>query len=213
MLIGLLGFQSAGKGTAGDVLASDYAFQKQEFADPLKDAVSIIFNWPRHLLSGDTEESRIFREKVDDDWSLRLGYVVTPRNMLQKMGTEAGRNVFGDDLWVQSLDSRIDMTKNNVITDVRFPNEIKWIRSKGGFVIRVTRGPDPSWYDTAWEYNKSDRSEWVLYDENDKAVHYSEWAWIGQTIDYLIHNTSSIQELKNNISHMIQIFTGPPSNE
>jgi len=142
-----------------------------------------------------------------------LGYVVTPRGMLQKMGTEAGRNVFGSDLWVQSLDSRIDMTKNNVITDVRFPNEIKWIRKKGGFVVRVTRGPDPSWYDTAWEYNKSNRSEWMLYDENDKAVHYSEWAWIGQSIDYLIHNTSSLEELKNNIGHMMQIFTGPPNNE
>jgi len=214
MLLGLVGFQSAGKGTAGGVLASEYEFRQQEFAGPLKDAVAIIFNWPRHLLSGDTEESRVFREKVDEDWSRRLGYPVTPRNMLQKMGTEAGRNVFGADLWVQSLDSRIDMAANNVITDVRFPNEMRWIRSKGGYIVRIMRGPDPVWYDTAWEYNASIRPETaIIYDEKDNEVHYSEWAWIGHSLDYVIHNTSSFQELKNNIGHMVRIFTGPPRNE
>ena len=85
MIIGIIGFAGSGKGTVGDMLVRDYSFAKLSFADSLKDAVSAIFGWDRSLLEGDTEESRKFREAKDEWWSSRLGYHVTPRNIMQKM--------------------------------------------------------------------------------------------------------------------------------
>jgi ABC-type oligopeptide transport system ATPase subunit len=58
MIIGIVGFAGSGKGTVGDILVNDHDFTKLSFADAVKDATSAIFGWPRHLLEGDTNESR-----------------------------------------------------------------------------------------------------------------------------------------------------------
>ena len=57
-IIGVCGLIGGGKGTVADILVSNHNFQKISFADPLKDMISNVFNWPRHLLEGDTKESR-----------------------------------------------------------------------------------------------------------------------------------------------------------
>ena len=101
MIIGLVGFIGSGKGTVGDILVNEYAFKQVAFADPLKDAVASIFQWSRHMLEGDTPESREWREKVDPWWTQRLGYEVSPRLILQRMGTEATRNAIADNIWIQ----------------------------------------------------------------------------------------------------------------
>ena len=124
MLIGVVGFAGSGKGTIGDILIRDYQFVRLSFADALKDAVSVIFGWDRQMLEGDTKESRDWREKVDPWWSDKFGYQVTPRLMLQKMGTEAGRQVFDDEIWIHTVARRLKDHKHVVIPDVRFPNEI-----------------------------------------------------------------------------------------
>ena len=142
MIIGLVGFIGSGKGTVGDILETNYGFRKQQFAGSLKDAASAIFDWPRHLLEGDTSESRKWREKKDEYWSNALGMELSPRLALQLLGTESGRNVFGDNLWTTSVKARIDNDRVNldhVITDVRFPNEIDVIRQWGGRVYRVNK--------------------------------------------------------------------------
>jgi len=94
MIIGVVGFLGSGKGTVGDMLIQDHHYYRLSFADGVKDAVSVIFGWPRELLEGDTDASRAFREMPDVFWRERFGYEVTPRYMLQLMGTEAGRDVF-----------------------------------------------------------------------------------------------------------------------
>src|SRR4249920_3286363 len=139
MIIGLVGFIGSGKSTVGDTLCKEFSFQRLNFADPVKDVTSLIFSWPRHLLEGDTDESREFRETVDPWWSEKFGYEVIPRYMLQLTGTEAGRNVFHTDLWVHSLARKILPDRNYVVTDVRFPNEIDFIRKSGGYAVRVCR--------------------------------------------------------------------------
>ena len=40
-------------------------------------------------------------------------------------------------------------------------------------------------------------------------IHYSEWAWIGQLMDYQLDNNGSISMLEADISHMLKVFTGP----
>jgi hypothetical protein len=69
MIIGLCGAQGSGKDTVANILISEYGFVKLTFASTLKDVVAILFSWPRDLLEGLTEESRLWRETVDDFWS------------------------------------------------------------------------------------------------------------------------------------------------
>jgi hypothetical protein len=206
LLIGIVGFAGSGKGTVGDILVKKHSFIKLSFADAVKDATSVIFGWPRHLLEGDTDESRVFRECRDDWWSDRLGYEFTPRLAMQLMGTEAGRDVFHRDLWVHTVARRIEGSKSNfVIPDVRFPNEIKFIRDSGGFIIRVSRGNDPLWYDTALRANTEGNTDLM----RSFGVHYSEWSWIGSQFDYVITNNGTISMLEADVEHLKRAFTGP----
>jgi rhodanese-related sulfurtransferase len=206
MIIGVIGFIGSGKGTAADILVEKHGFVKLSFADAVKDATAAIFGWQRSLLEGDTEESREFREKSDDWWATKFGYKsFTPRLALQLMGTEAGRDVFHKDVWVYALERKMEMYKNVVIADVRFPNEIEWMHSKGGFAVRVCRGADPEWYETAIQANKHGLTDLMA----DYKVHYSEWAWAGQIMDYQLDNNGSISMLEADIGHMLKVFSGP----
>jgi len=211
MIIGVIGFIGSGKGTAADVLVEKHGFVKLSFADAVKDATAAIFGWQRSLLEGDTEESRIFRETKDEWWSEKTGKNITPRLALQLMGTEAGRDVFHKDVWVYALERKMEMYQNVVIADVRFPNEIEWMRSKGGFAVRVTRGPDPDWYDTARIANNINATKHAEAREQmiESRVHYSEWAWVGQIMDYQLDNDGSISMLEADIGHMLKVFSGP----
>ena len=203
MIIGLLGFIGSGKGTAADILVSK-GFKKESFADPVKDAVSAIFGWDRALLEGDTNESREFRETKDEWWSKKTGQHITPRAMLQMMGTEAGRDTFHPDLWIHSLERRVSNNEHTVIADVRFPNECEAIRNMGGYIVRVERGKEPDWYQAALRANTEKNTDLM----SNYAIHYSEWAWIGQKTDYNISNNGSMAMLEADIKHMLKIFGG-----
>ena len=205
MIIGVVGFIGSGKGTVADILVQKHNFTKLSFADTVKDATAAIFGWPRSLLEGDTNESREWREERDEWWSEKTNLHITPRNMLQLMGTEVGRSMIHPDLWIYALEKKIDMYQNVVIADVRFQNEIKFIQEKGGFVVRVKRGADPEWHDTALKANLECNSDLM----SDYPIHYSEWAWIGQIMDYHLVNEGAISMLEADITHMLKVFTGP----
>lgn len=211
MIIGVLGFAGSGKGTVADILVSK-GFVKESFADPVKDAVSVIFSWDRPLLEGDTQESREFRERVDEYWTKKFGYTVTPRLMLQLMGTEAGRNVFHQDVWVHALMRRASNNKHTIIADVRFPNEIAAIKNAGGFIARVERGKNPAWWNDAWVANNPEEfslAQSMLSKEKmiETGVHYSEWAWIGNNCeDYVVENNSTLASLEEETERMLHFF-------
>ena len=66
---------------------------------------------------------------------------VTPRVMMQTLGTEWGRNLLPD-LWLRIWRHELDRTANVVIVpDVRFDNEAELIRSLGGTIIHIRRKP------------------------------------------------------------------------
>jgi hypothetical protein len=206
MIVGFVGTIGSGKNAAADILVKKYNYNKESFANSVKDAVSVIFSWDRNMLEGDTPESRVWRENADIWWSTELNREITPRLALQLMGTEAGRDVFHPDLWIKSLYRRIDPSKNYVISDVRFPNEIAAIRANGGKIFRVKRGDEPYWYETAYKQNTSTAEEqWVLEDNGElmeqkyPEVHNSEWAWVGQQIDATIENNDTLEKLEEAI--------------
>ena len=100
MIIGICGLISCGKGTVADILVDEHNFKKISFADKLKDAVSLMFDWPRDMLEGETPDSRYWREQEDKFWTEETGRSVTPRLVLQEFGTDCMRNGFYDGIWV-----------------------------------------------------------------------------------------------------------------
>lgn len=192
MIIGIAGFQGSGKDTIADYLCNIYGFKRDSFAATLKDAVAAVFGWDRELLEGRTKESRAWRETVDPWWSNRLGMPdLTPRLVLQKWGTEVARKSWHDDTWIASLENKLHKTTNDiVITDVRFPNEIRAIKNAGGIVIRVVRGPEPDWYGVALAANNHTQPNASTEILNNLKIHPSEWAWIGTKFDATINNNA-----------------------
>jgi hypothetical protein len=201
MIIGFVGNIGSGKGTAGDILM-ERGFFCESFAAPLKAITSNLFDWPRHLLEGDTQQSREFREKKDEWWSSRFGKEITPRLMLQIIGTECMRDCIHSDFWVACLEKRIMENQDYVITDVRFPNEINSIHKMGGKIVEVQRGKPVDWYVHACMYNNGDSGV-------KPSVHYSEWAWMGYKTDYTINNDGSIEDLEKEIELMLECLTPP----
>ena len=205
MIVGVVGFISSGKGTVGSILESKYAFKAESFAKPLKDACASIFGWDRELLEGGTKESREWREKEDVYWSSVLkkpGF--SPRLALQLMGTEAGRQVFGTDLWTASCINRCK-GGDYVVTDTRFRNEIATIKDVGGIVVRVKRGEEPAWYnDALWQPSYELLVEMMT--KHHPEVHQSEWAWVGSTFDYVIENDGTPADLERKVHEILQDY-------
>jgi len=206
-IIGICGFIGSGKDTVADYLVNFHGFRRESFANSLKDAVSRVFGWDRELLEGRTKESREWRETKDEWWSKRLKQDITPRWVLQYWGTEVCRKGFHDDIWVASLENRLRTTKDDiVITDCRFPNEIKAIKAVGGKVIRIKRGPEPDWYNSAKDYNKGmKRIGWALgKDILEKAgVHASEYSWVGSKFDTVLINDGTIDDLFKQVEEFL----------
>ena len=196
MIIGICGLIGSGKDTIADYLQNIHQFRRESFAHALKDAVAQVFGWDRELLEGRTKESRAWREQVDPWWASRLKMPnLTPRHVLQIWGTEVARKSFHDDIWIASLENKLRKTKDDVvISDCRFPNEIKSIRSAGGIVIRVVRGPEPAWYDAAVSVNRGPNGNvtWATSKRilETARVHASETAWIGTRFDAVIDNNA-----------------------
>lgn len=144
MLIGLAGRARCGKSTAGDYLADYFGFMQFSFAEPLKEAVANILGMSLTTLEN--------QKDTPVDWLLDSP-TPTPRQLLQTLGTEWGRGMVHNDIWVRSLFARIDQQIKQldrlngspvrppriVVTDVRFENEAAAIRGAGGLIIHIKR--------------------------------------------------------------------------
>jgi hypothetical protein len=216
MIIGVCGFIGSGKDTIADYLTNFHEFRRESFANSLKDAVSQVFGWDRTMLEGRTKQAREWREQVDPWWAARLNMPnLTPRLMLQLWGTEVCRKAFHDDIWIASLENKLrTSTDSVVISDCRFPNEIKSIRDAGGIVIRVVRGPEPDWYDAAVSMNRGEvgNTTWSISKQKiaKLGIHASETAWVGTKFDFVLYNNSSIDDLYEQIREVISQGQGRP---
>jgi hypothetical protein len=199
-VVGLFGQMGSGKDTVATILIKQHGFRRMSFASKLKDMVAGLFDWPRHMLEGDTKISREWREKVDvkaaTDFSMPT---LTPRLVLQLFGTEVVRKGFHDDFWIILLKRAIEALPDGskvVITDVRFPNEAKCLEQTfGAKMFRVMRGPLPEWWDTAVHNPEAMPTEFPK-------VHQSEWAVAGVTAT-VIDNNGTIPDLHNKIKTLM----------
>lgn len=157
----------------------------KKYADKMKDIVCILIGCTREQL-----EDRDYKEtELGEEWrkwvvggvdfsteadameyiksNYRYGYtpeiksyIITPRLLLQLIGTECGRKILHPNTWLNAtfadwqpigyrsepIDLPINVGSvdivdypNWIITDVRFPNEVTSIKQRGGIVIRLER--------------------------------------------------------------------------
>lgn len=128
-LVGLVGRARVGKDTAAEFLEDRHLLQQFAFANPLKDMLTSVFG---DLFYDGDRESPI-------EW---LGK--SPRQLMQTLGTEWGRQCVHPDLWVllahqEWLACQRNLSKGMVVSDVRFDNEARWIKEQGGVLIEIRR--------------------------------------------------------------------------
>lgn len=215
LVIGVLGFKGSGKDTVGDYLCREYGFERDSFANPLKDAVAATFGWDRQMLEGATKESREWRELPDLWWEEKLDWAnhpgrhlsehFTPRVALQYFGTEVFRENFHTDIWILSLQNRLRGKERVVITDCRFPNEFGVITSMDGLAFRVRRGPEPSWIELAHIANdpKCPGNKAAQMRLDKLGVHFSESAWLSLPFE-VVENDGTIADLEAKIECLIK---------
>lgn len=129
MIVGL-GFRArSGKDTIAEYLVKAHNFRRIGFADALKEGCRHIFGLNDEQLYGEK------KEVIDAYWQL------TPRYILQYVGTECMRDHFDKEIWVKAVEKKIvdNPGVNWVITDVRFPNEAQAVRKWNGKLVRVDR--------------------------------------------------------------------------
>ena len=137
ILIGLTGATGVGKDTIAKMLMEARGAVRLAFGDPVKAAAREAFGLEPKWLTDSAKTT------VHPYWG------ITPREMYQRLATEAMRGEFGQDFWVRRLQQdyeavrALDVNRMIVITDVRFngeDTERNWVRAQGGFIVHVN-GP------------------------------------------------------------------------
>lgn len=195
MIIGVNGFKGSGKDTIGDYLQQEYGFERKSFAAKLKESAAAI--WEIDPIKWEDWKNdpnmRVMIYRADPFDPIEVSYegeeqdyyanTISVRTFLQRYGTEAHRDVFGSDFWVDYGLKGINPNKGYVFTDARFENELAAIKEKGGYNIRVVRGED-----------KSDDT------------HVSEVAPPPHLIDYQIENNGTIYDLQREVDEFFEFI-------
>lgn len=198
-------------------------FENKKFADTLKDFICMLLGCTREQL-----EDRDFKEKeLPEQWwkyKLHDGSVyrivtkseyrtspnqnkfiekLTPRKLLQLMGTECGREILHPNIWVNALFSNYIKEPHTgsttkwegskwIITDMRFPNELKAVKDRQGIIIRVNRNTESI----------------IGKSLNNINTHPSETALDNAEFDHTIDNNGTLDELVTKVRNFMEIFYG-----
>ncbi|MBT2325535.1 hypothetical protein J7E62_24685 [Variovorax paradoxus] len=175
-LVGITGKAQAGKDTLGAEFVRA-GFRRISFADPLKEAVSVIAGEPLELFHS-IEGKEGFSPMLN----------CTRRHALQAVG-KGVRDVLDQDIWVRrALDAWDRMGRPPaVITDVRYSNEAELIRQFGGTVVHIWRPGNVGLAGAA-------------------AAHESEAGIRDELIDEQVCNNGSISELNAEARKIIARF-------
>lgn len=207
MIVGLMGNIGSGKDTVAEILIKHHGFTSLSFADALKDTASVIFGWSRELLEGKSSQSRQWREQVDHWWAEKLGIEhLTPRWVLQQLGTNVMRTHFHSEIWVATVERKIrDCTGPVVVTDIRFPNEAQAVIAQSGTVWHVHRGETPEWWNLAVTATTEQHPDQAQAQQQlaQQGVHPSEWNLAGIQPHCVIHNTGTLEDLRRTVEYQL----------
>ncbi|WDS51778.1 deoxynucleoside monophosphate kinase [Streptomyces phage Triumph] len=174
LIIGLSGYARSGKNEAAEALVQ-YGWRQAAFADKLREFLYALDPLiPGHYGAGNLRLRRL----VDaTGWDYAKVTYPEVRALLQRAGTEAGRKVLGENVWVDALFREFADAPALVLTDVRFPNEARAVADRGGVMIRVERpGVGPA------------KDKWGRIHESEVAL--DEW-----TFDHTLVNDGSVRDL------------------
>jgi len=140
-VIGMMGKKRSGKDTFAARLIEQHGFTKVSLADPLREmlkALNPIVEFSRSFGGGYVNLIDVLGP--EDNWEAAKE-LPEVRRLMQRIGTEAGRNVLGDSIWTDAAQRTIrDIDGPVVITDVRFPNEYALVEDVlDGWTVRISR--------------------------------------------------------------------------
>jgi hypothetical protein len=135
--IGLSGWAKSGKDTVAEYLVEHHGFTRISFADPMRDALLALD--PRVPYMG--LHMRLSSVIHFRGWDNAKRDVPEIRELLQRFGTEVGRNMFGQNFWVDQAIETASRYDRVVFSDCRYTNEADAVKSIGGVVWRISR-PD-----------------------------------------------------------------------
>ncbi|MBR4316369.1 MAG: hypothetical protein IKP65_05335 [Alphaproteobacteria bacterium] len=179
-LIGLAGVSGSGKDTLAELVKNEY--ERMAFADSLKNICIEYLG-----LSYDDAYTQEGKKKFNNFWGM------TNREILQKIGTDAMRNGFHNEVWTKMLELKIikalKENKKIIITDCRFDNEAALVEKLGGIVMKIERKNMES------NLNESEKN------------HVSEKGLEEKYISSIILNDRDISNLKNEFHNKLEMFT------
>ena len=178
LLIGLTGPPASGKAEVARYLIEAHGCKRVAFADEIRRAALVLDPY--------VGQSRRLSEIVGaHGWDYCKSNWLEVRRLLQVLGTELGRDLHGQDVWVDMVFDavhQLDAGQPIVITDVRFHNEAAAVRSHGGRIVRLKRSsPSPD----------------VVMS------HLSEVESAGISPDYVIPNHGDLAELHGRIDRLV----------
>lgn len=156
------------------------------------------------------EESNVYASKMFyDNYIVHtpIKVILTPRLLLQLIGTECFRNIVHPNTWVNALMGEYKVIDNRtmqdpddsdinypnwIITDLRFPNELEAVKKRGGITIRVNRS-----FVTNVLTSKEDIHFKNQHLSETALEHITDW-------DYVIENNADINELINKIREVLK---------
>jgi hypothetical protein len=175
MIIGLIGKKGSGKSTAARIAKEEYGYKILSFAKPLKEMLCDCFGFPMHYFTDPVlkeaidlpvEPSIDFIKKLTDyayhnlipvSSQLEVNMIlalesfpkrVTPRTLMQFVGTDLFRNCVSENYWIHVMEMQMDVERHFgnrfIFDDTRFPQEIEFIRNKGGLLMKLVR-PMPAY--------------------------------------------------------------------
>lgn len=129
MIVGLSGYAQSGKDTAASFFEG---YERRAFADPMRDVLYKLNPWVASDMN--------IQEAIETlGWDKAKVQYPEIRRLLQVLGTEVGREMWGNGFWIDQATKGLVGYKDVVFTDVRFPNEYETIKMLGGVVIRIVR--------------------------------------------------------------------------
>jgi len=126
MIIGLVGKQGAGKDVVGDYLVANHAYFKTAFANPIKNKIC-------EMLNITLEEYDVFKRSMWASTSSLNSFI--GRELV--VGVGAIMREVNENRFIEYVNE--NLTENTVITDVRFENELDYIESVGGVILKIER--------------------------------------------------------------------------
>jgi hypothetical protein len=147
-IIALSGFARSGKDEAAKVLVNEFGFTRVAFADKLREVLYALdpivlgreMKW--HGEEGYSSGVWSVQSVIDEyGWD---HYKETPfgweiRRLLQRLGTEAGRQTLWDSIWIDAAFANLANDAKVVVSDARFINEFEAVKARGGKIWRIDR--------------------------------------------------------------------------